>query len=76
MKSGYKKSSISRIKIEIRQLAEDMLYTYKEVIENTSGMYDEEDMELPLYTTSERLLEAFEKDVSDILAFHSAKVDK
>lgn len=70
MKSGYSKSTVEKIKGEIRTLAEDMLYSYKEILDNTLGLYDEDSAGLPLYTTSERLLETFEKEIGEILSFY------
>lgn len=75
MKLNYSKSSIETIRSEIRILAEDLLYSYKEVLDNTMGVYDDEGGVLPLYTTSERLLDNFEKEVKEVLAFYRKKND-
>jgi hypothetical protein len=77
---------IERILEKVEELLVDTLRSYQEVILNcqmeegdgessfaflnTSVLYDERDLELPIFTTSERLIEEFMEELSDFLRYH------
>jgi hypothetical protein len=81
---------IERILEKVEELLVDTLRSYQEVILNcqledgdgessfvfskTSVMYDETDSELPIFTTSERLIEEFMDEFSDFLRYHLHQV--
>jgi Fic family protein len=81
---------VEKILEKVEELLVDTLRSYQEVIincqleegdgessfafANSSVMYDETDSELPIFTTSERLVEEFMEEFSDFLRYHLHQV--